>query len=339
MKWFDKLVNLEGGKTLEVPVGITGINVVRVSNPSATDGIYVSQFGSVSTTKYDTYTGPAAKGFLPTGGQFTAIYLLAGNDISNVLVTFIESDNPEQYLSAGSGVTIENMPSLTFGGAIPAGANNIGKVDVASLPALPAGTNKIGKVDVDSITMSSVEISNLPALPAGTSNIGKVDVASLPALPAGTNKIGKVDVDSITMPSVVISNLPALPAGTSNIGKVDVASLPALPAGTNLIGKFLPAERTGAVWKAINATSTHDVWVPNTGKKFVITDIIISAKSASVVTLQDDVSIIRKYYLGPEGGVCENLNTFYVSSAANNILSAYVESSEGAFIGIGGYEI
>jgi hypothetical protein len=47
---------------------------------------------------------------------------------------------------------------------------------------LAAGTNNIGDVDV----------LTLPALPAGTNNIGDVDVLSLPALPAGTNAIGKL---------------------------------------------------------------------------------------------------------------------------------------------------
>jgi hypothetical protein len=66
---------------------------------------------------------------------------------------------------------------------LAAGTNNIGDVDVLSLPALPAGTNNIGDVDVLS----------LPALPAGTNNIGDVDVLTLPALPAGNNNIGDVD--------------------------------------------------------------------------------------------------------------------------------------------------
>jgi hypothetical protein len=46
--------------------------------------------------------------------------------------------------------------------------------------SLPAGTNNIGDVDV----------LTLPALPAGTNNIGDVDVLTLPALASGTNTIG-----------------------------------------------------------------------------------------------------------------------------------------------------
>lgn len=71
--------------------------------------------------------------------------------------------------------------------ALPAGTNNIGDVDVLSLPALPAGNNNIGDVDV----------ASLPALPAGNNNIGDVDVASLPALAAGNNNIGDVDIASV----------------------------------------------------------------------------------------------------------------------------------------------
>lgn len=81
--------------------------------------------------------------------------------------------------------------------ALPAGNNNIGDIDIASIAA---GDNNIGNVDVVS----------LPAIPAGTNNIGDVDVLSLPALAAGTNNIGDVDVLS----------LPSLPAGANAIGKL-----------------------------------------------------------------------------------------------------------------------
>lgn len=82
---------------------------------------------------------------------------------------------------------------------------------VQLITALPAGTNNIGDVDVLS----------LPALPAGTNNIGDVDVLSLPALPAGTNNIG--DVDVLTLPS--ITGTVTANAGTGTFGVQDNASL------------------------------------------------------------------------------------------------------------------
>lgn len=104
--------------------------------------------------------------------------------------------------------TTQPLPVTTIGGGaggaeeveitqpLPAGTNNIGKVDVNSLPALPTGTNAIGTVGVTS----------LPALPAGTNEIGTVGLA------AGTNAIGTVGItgampdtnaDGAALPSTV----------------------------------------------------------------------------------------------------------------------------------------
>jgi hypothetical protein len=58
--------------------------------------------------------------------------------------------------------------------ALPAGTNNIGDVDVLSLPALAAGTNNIGDVDIASIA-------------AGDNNIGNVDIVTVPTDPFGAN--------------------------------------------------------------------------------------------------------------------------------------------------------
>jgi hypothetical protein len=68
------------------------------------------------------------------------------------------------------------------------------QVDVVA--ALPAGTNNIGDVDV----------LTLPALPAGTNNIGDVDVLSLPAIPTGTNTIGVVIDERVSTSTVTSVN-------------------------------------------------------------------------------------------------------------------------------------
>lgn len=81
----------------------------------------------------------------------------------------------------------KTLASVTVISALPAGTNNIGDVDVLSLPSIPTGSNNIGDVDVLS----------LPSIPAGTNNIGDVDVLTLPSIPAGTNNIGDVDIVSL----------------------------------------------------------------------------------------------------------------------------------------------
>ncbi len=157
--------------------------------------------------------------------------------------------------------------------ALPAGTNNIGDVDVLTLPALPAGTNNIGDVDVLTIAagdnnIGNVDVVSLPALVAGTANIGDVDVLTLPALVAGTANIG--DVDVLTLPAlpagtnnigdVDVLTLPALVAGTANIGDVDVLTLPALPTGTNSIGRVNPEPQTAnglTISRVLSAASTN----------------------------------------------------------------------------------
>lgn len=63
--------------------------------------------------------------------------------------------------------------------ALPAGTNNIGDVDVLSLPALPAGTNNIGDVDV--LSMPTVTVNAHAVTNAGTFAT-QVDGAALTAL-------------------------------------------------------------------------------------------------------------------------------------------------------------
>lgn len=90
-----------------------------------------------------------------------------------------------------------------------------GQIDIAAFSAaLPAGTNNIGDVDV----------LTLPALPAGTNNIGDVDVLTLPALPAGTNNIGDVDVLSV-IPGTGATNLGKATGGAAGATDTGVAPL------------------------------------------------------------------------------------------------------------------
>lgn len=65
-----------------------------------------------------------------------------------------------------SKVTACDTGAVTISAALPAGSNNIGDVDVLTLPALAAGTNNIGDVDV----------ATLPGLPA-TVNHGSYTLA------------------------------------------------------------------------------------------------------------------------------------------------------------------
>lgn len=113
------------------------------------------------------------------------------------------------------GITALNEAKVIINSELPSGDNNIGNVDIVTLPSIPSGDNNIGNVDVltqpvrshvsdsirigDGIELAAVtpsgqlEVAVTAALPSGTNNIGDVDVLTLPSIPSGTNTIGKID--------------------------------------------------------------------------------------------------------------------------------------------------
>ena len=90
---------------------------------------------------------------------------------------------------------------------IDAGDDNIGNVDVVTLPALVAGTAAIGKLAANSGV-----------------DIGDVDVTSISA---GTNNIGDVDIDSLPAAGVI---------DTSAVGQTTDATLEAATTSLRLLG-------------------------------------------------------------------------------------------------------
>jgi len=220
--------NIGDVDVLTIAAGDNNIgNVDVVTMPSITIGT----MGNLTESLVDdaAFT-PATSRVVPVGFEFddTTPDSVNEGDIGaarmsanrNLYTTLRDAAGNERgaNVSVGNALLVDASATTqpvsgTVNANLAAGTNNIGDVDVLTLPALPAGTNNIGDIDV----------LTLPALPAGTNNIGDVDVLTLPALPAGTNNIGDVDVLTIA-------------AGDNNIGNVDVVTLPALVAGTALVG-------------------------------------------------------------------------------------------------------
>jgi hypothetical protein len=116
--------------------------------------------------------------------------------------------------------------------ALPAGTNNIGDVDVASLPGTVAADITAIKTAVETldnaVSGNEFQVDIVASLPAGTNNIGDVDVASLPGTVAADITAIKTAVE--TLDNAVSGNefqvdiVASLPAGTNSIGNVNTIS-------------------------------------------------------------------------------------------------------------------
>jgi hypothetical protein len=168
----------------------------------------------------------------------------------------------EATFSALNGkVTACNTGAVTIATAIPAGTNNIGDVDVLSLPALPAGTNAIGKLAAnDGVDIGDVTINNPSIAVTGTFWQATQPVSgTVAATQSGTWNIGTVatvtnvvHVDDNGSSLTVDGAVAATQSGTWNVGTVTTvaavtAITNALPAGTNLIGKVSSGLDTSAI--------------------------------------------------------------------------------------------
>ena len=91
---------------------------------------------------------------------------------------------------------------------------------------------------------------------------------------------------------------------------------------------------------ALTGVTETAVWTPTAGKKFVITDIHISATAAGTCTLRDGTAG-TVFWIGSfaaNGGMVSNLQTPIQSATANNVLTAQA-SAITQYILICGYEI
>jgi len=90
------------------------------------------------------------------------------------------------------------------------------------------------------------------------------------------------------------------------------------------------------------AVTGQAVWTPASGKKFVITDIILSASANCTVTLFDNTdnttNRIMKLYLTSNQVVTHNFSIPVTSSTANNVLKI-TTSAAGGDITVFGYEV
>jgi hypothetical protein len=159
---------------------------------SSTDGLLVNLGANNDVTVTGTVTANAGTGPFPVsdnGGSLTVDGTVAatqsgtwtlgansGVDVGDVTINNASGASAVNIQDGGNSITVDGTVTAN----LAAGTNNIGDVDVLTLPSLPAGTNNIGDVDVLSIA-------------AGTNTIGAVNVK--PTTSGGLTIFRSIDLD------------------------------------------------------------------------------------------------------------------------------------------------
>lgn len=138
-----------GDVTVNNAAGASAVNIQDGGNSITVDGTVTASIAGVATE------ATLATRALESGGNLAA-----------AAASLAVLDN----IVAGSEAQVDIVAAL------PAGTNNIGDVDVLSLPALPAGNNNIGDVDVATIA-------------AGDNNIGNVDIVTMPTVTVNAHAV------------------------------------------------------------------------------------------------------------------------------------------------------
>ncbi len=141
---------------------------ITAANAAKVDGSAVTQpvSGPLTDAQLRAATVPVS-GTVATGGLTDAQLRATAVPVSGTVTANAGTGTLAVSLASVPSHAVTNIGTFAVQAALSAGVNNIGDVDVLTLPALPSGTNNIGDVDV----------LTLPALPAGTNEIGKVGLA------------------------------------------------------------------------------------------------------------------------------------------------------------------
>jgi hypothetical protein len=163
--------------------------------------LYLSMTGIPSPTRFDLFVDSFGSGIYGQENGVTRVLIYNdGTDPVDIDLTSFEApfnplilakSVPVSNGGGGGGGVASNVTIQGFSAPLPSGSNNIGKVEVTSMPAVSF---------------------QLDELPPGSNNIGKVDVNTLPPLAYGDSHIGRVTVENgvtiDTMPAVVVSSMP-----------------------------------------------------------------------------------------------------------------------------------
>lgn len=189
--WRERTVNLTANQIFEL-VMEDSVNTLLIRNPSSTVPVYIDLRRSIQAGDYETLAPVDGWGVLTRPHAFKFAYLLATQDVKNVRVYEIFTENPVITLPLMLRSTLSDVNVTSTVGLKPGDLNLDAQkdlqVDVKTLPSLPAGANLIGTVDINSlpnVNLAGVTGQKMSAGAAGDITV-KGSAGKVYAVRAGT---------------------------------------------------------------------------------------------------------------------------------------------------------
>ncbi len=237
-----------------------------------------------------------------TGGSMSLVVSGQAVSASNrlpVTDTALDSLISGGALPVSGALTLSGTPTVNLAG----GTNNIGAVNVTSLPALPAGSNGIGSVTVSNFPASQAVTGSVSQ--SGSWTMGLVS-GSIVGLAPGTNAIGSVSVSNFPSTQPVSAAALPLPAGAATsalqaaplapvapgsatatnatlIGCLANTTLPSFAAGQQ---GALPCDTAGRLYVDIgaNANGNLPTYLTAQASGGAVTGTVLNAASSTIST-------------------------------------------------------
>lgn len=171
----------------------------------------------------------------------------------------------ESTLSALNGkVVAVDTGSVTISAALPAGTNNIGDVDVLSLPSIPAGSNNIGSI---------TDITGTVSLPTGAATEATLSTLNgkVPANLTVTSTRLLVDGSGVTQPvSATNLDIRDLSSASDSVAAVQSGTWTVQPGNTANTTAWLVKEEvatTATVTSVNDSASSQSLLASNSARK------------------------------------------------------------------------
>jgi hypothetical protein len=265
----------------------------------------------------------------------------------------------------GGSLTVDGSVSLAA--ALPAGTNNIGDVDVLTLPSLPAGANTVGSIAgiTTSVTpgTGATNLGKAEDAPHATGDVGvlvlgvRSDAAVTPVSTDGDyhpllfdgSGFLRVRPQGTNAHDAVASGNPTIMAGVSETPE-DTA--PANQVSAEGDQTSLVVSRDGAlythphpprIWHAASEftaaqTDTSVKAAPGAGLSLYITDIYVAVNGTVTVTLEEGMTVLKHRFYGSAAGQSASRNLRVpMKLAANTALTVTTSAAIACTVAVSGY--